>query len=364
MWGKKILKLSTIAIPFTVLLFTLFTALPMLQVSADGCTVTLSSGANIQTAVDDAGEGDVICLDGTFHQSVSIGPEDTPITLSGSSGVLDGSGSADTGTFLTPNWAILLQDGVSNVIIENLEIKNYAGLGGGGQGNAIQAWDVSTSNIIVRNNDMHNNGWNGVLVGSEGGNGKIHSNWMVRNNDVRDNDFVGIELTNCNSCGIMKNDVGGSFLGIVVQARNTITETGQVAINGVRVLHNTVDSSLIGIYVLSYTGITGFPFSPINEASTLLTSVSISHNTLTDNTSSQIRFWAFNEAATAENGRIIKNVVDCDSSKGIEVLESGVGQTGTVKNVKVVNNKIGGDCSPPITNQGEATKLPPGGPFP
>lgn len=337
----------------------------MLQVSADGCTVTLSSGANIQTAVDDAGEGDVICLDGTFHQSVSIGPEDTPITLSGSSGVLDGSGSADTGTFLTPNWAILLQDGVSNVIIENLEIRNYAGLGGGGQGNAIQAWDVSTSDIIVRNNYMHGNQWNGVLVGSEGGNGKIHSNWMVRNNNVQDNDFVGIELTNCNSCTIMKNDVGGSFLGIVVQARNTIAGTDQVAINGVNVLHNTVDSSLIGIYVLSFTGITGPPFSPIASASTLLTSVNISHNTL-DNTFSQIRFWAFNDAATAENGRIIKNVLDCDFNRGIEILEAGQAlttQQGTVNNVKVVKNTFS-NCSPDVTTLGSPEFKQPPGPFP
>ena len=336
------------------------------SVFAVHCTTTVTAPDSIQDAVDTASPGDVICLDGTFSQSVLIGPEDSGITLSeadSATAILDGSGTADSGTFLTVNWAILLKDGLSNVTIENLEIRNYAGLGGGGQGNAIQAWDVSTSNIVVRNNDMHDNGWNGVLVGSEGGNGKIHSNWMVRNNDVQDNDFVGIELTNCNSCGIMKNDVGGSFLGIVVQARNTIADTGQVAINGVRVLHNTVDSSVIGIYVLSLTSHPTL-FIPITGASTLLTSVSISHNTLTDNTFSQIRFWAFNDAATAENGRIIKNVVDCDSSKGIEVLESGVGQTGTVKNVKVVNNKIDTDCSPEITNQGEATKLPPGGPFP
>ena len=160
----------------------------------------------------------------------------------------------------------------------------------------------------------------------------------------------------------MKNDVGGSILGIVVQARNTIDGSGEVAIDGVRVLHNTVDSSVIGIYVLSFTGITDFPFSPITEASTLLTSVSISHNTL-DNTFSQIRFWAFNDAATAENGRIIKNVLDCDSSKGIEVLESGVGQTGTTKNVKVVKNNFDG-CSPDVTTStGAEVKIPPG-PFP
>lgn len=328
------------------------------------CTATVTAPSSIQTAVDAAGPGDIVCLDdsgGVFSQTVVFGPEDSGITLSAEDGdtpVMDGGSAALD--------AITLLDGVSDVTVERLTIQDY-GIGPFTQpGNGIVAWDVSTSNITVRNNVMDNFSWNAVLVGSEGG--FVHHNWMVKNNTVTDADFVGIELTNCNSCTIMKNAVDPSLFGIVVQARNTVAGSGNVAINGVSVLHNTVDdATAAGIYVLS---LTGHPtsFTPILGASTLLSSVNVQHNTLTNNGGrGGIIFWAFNNAATAVNGRISNNQINCPSSitPGIQVLERGSGiQKGTVENVKVVNNTFDSDCSPQVTNEGEATKLPPGGPFP
>ncbi|KKL97483.1 hypothetical protein LCGC14_1834050, partial [marine sediment metagenome] len=304
--------------------------------SASHCTTTVTAPSSIQAAIDAASSGDVVCLDdsGVFAQTVVFGPEDSGITLSAEDGdtpVMNGGSAALD--------AIRLLDEVSDVTIEGLTIQNYGADALTQPGNAIQAWDVNTSNITIRNNNMHGFSWNAVLVGSEGG--FVHDNWMVKNNVVTDAAFVGIELTNCNICTIMKNDVDPTTIGIVVQARNTVVGSGLVTIDGVSVLHNTVtDASYAGIYVLSYTGVQTDPFDPIVGASILLTSVSVSHNTVTDADVMGIRFWAYNEGATAKNGRIMKNEVNCpETTPGIGVLErSTSGPPGTVENVKVVNN--------------------------
>ena len=331
---------------------------PAGQAQAGHCTTTVTAPASIQTAIDGASVGDVVCLDdsGDFSQTVVFGPEDSGITLSAADGdtpVMDGGSAALD--------AIRLLDGVSDVTIERLTIQNYGAGGFTQPGNAIQAWDVNTSNITVRDNVMKNFSWNAVLVGSEGG--FVHENWMVKDNVVENAAFAGIELTNCNSCTIMKNDIDMTLLGIVIQARNTVTDSGSVAIDGVNVSQNTIDNVSLGIYVLSFTG--DQFFSPINGASTLLSSVSIINNTVTDSDVVGVRFWAFNDDASAINGRIMKNTIDCATAAGIQVREDGDGQTGTVEKVKVVNNTLDSGCVPAYTDQGDDTKLPPGlGPYP
>ena len=165
-----------------------------------------------------------------------------------------------------------------------------------------------------------------------------------------------------------------------------------MVIDGVGVQNNTiVGAGLYGIYVLSFTGHPLF-FTPITGASTLLSSVTVQKNTVTDTTGfclddpteaflgfgycddpgdffiagRGIRFWAFNDDATAINGRIMKNTVNClppngdQENLGIEVIERGSGELGTVENVKVVNNTIDSDCVPAFTDEGEDTKFPSG----
>lgn len=329
-----------------------------LPAAAGHCTTTVTAPDSIQVAIDSASSGDVVCLDdsGVFSQTVVFGPEDSGITLSAADGTTP---TMDGG--LAALDAIRLLDGVSDVTIENLRIQNYGSGDWTQPGNAIQAWDVSTSNITIRNNDMLNFSWNGVLVGSEGG--FIHDNWMVKDNTVSDATFVGIELTNCQSCKIMKNAIDNAYFGIVVQARNTVSSSGQVAIDGVSVRHNTVGPGVwYGIYVLS---LTGHPtnFTPITGASTLLTSVDVKTNTVTDSSVVGILFWAYNDAATARNGRIMHNTINCPTSTtpGIWILESGSGsEQGSVENMKVVNNAFDNECAPQVTDEGDETKLPPG----
>ncbi len=319
------------------------------------CSVTVTAAGSIQAAVDAAGAGDKVCLDdsgGDFAQTVVFGPEDSGVSLRaerGDSPVLDGGGGALD--------AIRLLDGAGNITIDGLTIRDYGAAAFTQPGNAIQAWDVSTSNITFTNNVLDGLSWNGVLVGGEGG--SVHRNWTVQGNTVSDAAFVGIELTNCENCAIVDNTVSDDALfGVVVQARST-SAGNHVAVDNVRVMRNTVGGTLYGIYVLSFVG-HPTAFTPIADASATLSGVQISHNSVGGGTAAAIRLWAFNEDATAVNGRIIRNTLDCPSAPGIEILESGSGEQGTVRNVKVVNNTFDGDCDPAVTDEGEAPKLPPG----
>jgi len=308
---------------------------------ASHCNTTVTAPSSIQTAVDAANPGDVVCLSGTFSSGSTVTIGTSGITISeadGATAVLDGGSGP----------AFRLADGLSNVTIEELEIRNRTGLRGGG----IEAWDRTTSNITVRNNYIHDNSYSGVLVGSEGG--FIHTNWMVKKNKVDDHGFIGIELTNCQDCTIMQNTVDPSVLGIVVQARNTIG--GSVQINGVRVLHNTVDDAVVGVYVLAYEGTTGLPFDSIG-ASSLLTNVTINNNTL--NRSGFVGVWyrGFNDGGTGRNAKINHNNITCTAGTGIEVLETGgpSSRPGTVQNAKVKNNNFSG-CSSNLSDPGGVTK--------
>ena len=362
-FGKKLLILTTIAVLATSLM------LVVIPVYAAHCTTTVTAPASIQDAVDGASSGDVVCLSGTFSQSVRIGPEDSGITLSeahAATAILDGTGPASCTAGFTictfnEDWGILLEDGVSEITIENLEIRDYDdGGGGGGQGNAIQAFaEISTSDITVRNNNLHDNQWNGVLVGSEGT--TSHEKWSVYHNDVADNGFIGIELTNCNKCKITNNDVDGSgFADILVQARNTIANSGLITIKDVKVKDNTVGSSPRGIEAITFTGLTGSPFTSVAGASATLEKVTIKGNTVTDSTVVQIRFDAFNDPASNLKGKIEGNTINCPfggSAIGIEILERGAsGETGEVS-VKLKDNTIDIDCVPPIHFHGDSEKV-------
>jgi nitrous oxidase accessory protein len=321
------------------------------SVSASSCTVTVTAPESIQEAIEAAGPGDVICLSGVFHQSVVLAAEHSGITLRAApdaEAVLDGGGEADPGTVLSPNYAILLEDGTSDVTIEGLEIRNYAGEGGTGQGNAIQAWGVSTSDITVQGNYLHDNAWNGLLVGSEGD--AFHEGWVVEDNIAADNSFVALELTNCNGCVVKENIVSGGIVGILVQARNTIPESGQIQMDDVLVEENEVTGSSIGIYILSLASEPLPPFEPIEDANALLMDVEVKENsvdesligiyllgflggTLTDVTveENSVLDSAFYGILShgLQDGEIAENEVSASGLDGIALSQRFDGQTAT-----------------------------------
>lgn len=307
-------------------------------------TYYVNPGGDIQAAVDGASSGDTIILnDGTFSNYTTVTVGTSGITIKAANpglAILDGGGGP----------AFRLTDGLKDVTFEGLVIKNRSGSRGGG----IEAWDMATSNIKVLNNQFLDNTYNGILVGSEGG--FVHSNWMVNGNTVDGNGFAGIELTNAQNSKIMNNTVVNSgFAGIVVQARNTVAGSGSVSINAVKVLGNTVDNAIYGIYIFSFTGHPTL-FTPITGASSLLTNTTVNDNTIIDSGNAGVIFWAYNSGAMAENATINDNAIS-NATYGVRVLQAGSGP-GIVKKVKVMNNSYT-NCTTDVQDYGTGTKIRP-----
>ncbi len=340
---------------------------------ASVCTITVSAPASIQSAVDAADPGDVVCLAGTFKQSVVFGPEDSGITLTvseGASAILDGTGPADTDTTLLYD-AIRLLDGVTNVKIEGLEIHHYTSGTCCGQGNAIQAWGVTTSSISVLRNNMHDNSWNGVLVGSEGA--QVHTGWAVHQNSTVNNGFMQIELTNCSSCSIHNNAIstpsaaspvtslyGG---GLLVQARNTVPDSGLVMIQSVSVKNNQITSNrpygtfgYPGAYLLGLASGPLPPFGGIGGAQASLVDVSLAGNQITSLAGGAVvRGYPDASPGPAQviDAALVNNTFTCTSGYGIRLVSANV------VNTKVVRNSFASSCSPALTDLGDGTKVPP-----
>jgi len=100
--------------------------------------------------------------------------------------------------------AFLIENGVANVTIAGFEIRNYATNEFDGVGNAVSAWEASTSNITIRDNYLHNLQYNGILVGNDGATGD-HTNWLVKGNIIESFGYIGFELTNTSNSTIEDN---------------------------------------------------------------------------------------------------------------------------------------------------------------
>lgn len=333
------------------------------------CDVTVTAPASIQAAID-GNPGGVVCLDdsgGPFNQSVVFGPEDSGVTLKaedGDSPVLDGSGSLVD--------AIRLLADVSDVTIEGLEIRNYSGPGNG-QGNAIQAWNDGTSDIIIENNVMHDNSWNAVLVGNEGQG--LHEGWVIENNVVYGNGAYSLELTNAKDSVIEGNTVTGGWAGILIQARDTvpgdIVDNGLITSSGIVVENNEVSGVLYGIYVISYAGTPVDPFEPIPGTYSFLEDIKVSGNEVHDNDYFGIYLWGFDgyaiqDAVVTENnvndnglyhGIVFNNVAHSEVSEN-EVSGSGmdgIALYGGASNNEVEENEVSDSVRYGISLRGGAS---------
>jgi len=316
--------------------------------AAKPTVVHVNPGESIQAAMDTPGVTKVIVHAGEYHQSVVISTND--ITLIGEGdAILDGDGPADTGTTLGVD-AIRLSAGVSGVTIEGFEIRDYTGTGNG-QGNAIQAWNSGTSHITIENNKMHDNSWNAILVGNEGQG--LHTHWVVRNNNIYDNGFYSLELTNAQNSEIRGNTVAGGTVGILVQARNTVPESGMVTVSNVRVMGNTVSGAAwTGAYILAMASGPLDPFPPIIGAQASLEGVMFQGNDV-DQNGAGAGAWVYGYlGGQIYNARIVRNAFTSDGGPGVGIF-------GNVTNAKVVNNTFT-DCNPEVNDGGEATKIPKG----
>ncbi|MFZ5432218.1 MAG: right-handed parallel beta-helix repeat-containing protein [Calditrichota bacterium] len=185
----------------------------------------------IQPAIDDADPGDFIQVDpGTYYEhNITINKS---LTINGDPG--DGTPGPGTNAPVIDGQDLYvdcfkLVNGVSNVTIQGFEIKNYTAGTGNGEGNAVQAWVASTTNITIADNYMHDLRWNGVLVGNDGATG-THNGWTIARN-ILDNfgtgtfsfSGYGFELTNTSNGVIEDNIITAGTrqpgCGILVTAR-------------------------------------------------------------------------------------------------------------------------------------------------
>jgi len=188
-----------------------------LVVDDDSVECPTAAYTTIQAAVNAASSGDTIrvCA-GVYNEVVTINKND--LTLKGEPGaILDGTTIGN----VTPDAGMVISTGVSGITIKGFEIRNYTSPFTG-EGDGIQAWNCGTSKITVKENVIHDNSWNGILVGNEGE--ALHTGWSIKENNVYNNGFADIELTNGKDSEIKENTVASGsasfFDGILVQARN------------------------------------------------------------------------------------------------------------------------------------------------
>jgi len=326
MRGKKILNFSIIAISFTVLMLAFVAVTP--SVFAAHCFIVITAATSIQATVD-ANPGKVICLDdsgGDFSQQVIFDAADSGITLTalhGTSPVLDGTGVGAS----TTNSAITLLGGVTGVTIQGLEIRDYVGdTGANDRSSGIVAAFGTTDNIIVKQNYIHDNFWNGILVFSEGD--FMHDSWTVEKNTATDNGFIGIELTNTLQSTIVRNNaVDNGLHGILVQARNGLTSGETPSVSDIAVVGNNVSGS-------SSDGIRLLAFQFGDNTAEITDDCEVTKNNVHEN-GSGIRLGSFGDGALIEKCVVENNNVQNNSGEGIRILTRS---SGLVEDNEIVRN--------------------------
>ena len=347
MRGKKILNFSIIAISFTVLMFAFVAVTP--SVFAAHCTTTVTASSSIRTAVDAASSGDVVCLDdsgGVFSQSVVFSgtagsDDDSGITLAavhGSSPILDGT----VGSLVN---AIELRDGVSDITIQDLEIRDYSNIAIDGDGTI----GTPLSSIRLKSLDIHDIGFHAIDI--------IHSEdvvitdstiakasgfdftfdeairlqsvdgFVVKDVDV-DGGFIGVNFA-CAPCpdpggpsnGLVKDSIfANNFIGVLIAHStdahvkdNKITDAlfgirigfGGVTVTGAKIMQNELTENIVGIFAAAAPGPT--------------VDVFIKANSVFDNVSDGILL------LDTDDSKIFDNVVTNNGGNGIGFLFGSTG---------------------------------------
>ncbi|MBL7795651.1 MAG: right-handed parallel beta-helix repeat-containing protein, partial [Saprospiraceae bacterium] len=240
-------------------------------VNPDGlCDGNSPCYTTIQAAVTAATAGDIIYIaDGTYNERVVI---DKSLTLDGESEggtILDGTGLMGTGK------GILINSNVTNVTIQELTVRNYAGSSGNTDG-GIYA-NGGNNNLTVQNVTIQNNvGGSGfyangpvdeVLLNYVTSSGHtVGARGIVIWNGLKSN----ITITNCevfgnNCCGIELQD--GSASGVIL-SNNTVYNNGDNGI-GLVGLDGSVGANTISGNILTDNGRFGIEVKNPNGGTTL-----------------------------------------------------------------------------------------------
>ncbi len=200
----------------------------------------------IQDAVDAASSGDTILVGpGTYAGEITINksltllgdPGDTTPGPGVNAPVIDGGS--------LPGDGILIDNGVSNVIIQGFEFANFTS-DDTGIGNGISAWEASTSNITVQDNYFHDLEYNGILVGNDSALGD-HTNWLVKGNIVDNVGYIGFELTNTSN-----STIEGNIIHLDTPEIGAIFSSARRSETGLTIKDNVIDGTPSTAYPVIY----------------------------------------------------------------------------------------------------------------
>ncbi len=206
-------------------------------------TSEITAFRTITHAVASAAPGTtVLVLPGTYNESLqlsAVGGSAGPVTLRGENGrpVLDGQRTRSLGF-----WC----DDCTNIVIENLEVRNYSDIGVG---------FLNSSGITLRNLVVHHNGFAAQLADWDiEGYGIVADtcqNVTIENNDVYENGpnpqqldrwlGTGIDTFGCRDMTIRNNhshhNIGGGVL---------VEDSVNVLFEGNEIDHNDLDATVEG----------------------------------------------------------------------------------------------------------------------
>ena len=155
---------------------------PAVYNNATDCTVIVTPSQNIQTALNNASSGDVVCVRaGTYTQQIQFRPVDSGITVQAYPGerpILNGQGSIPDGKFEG-----LIHVNASNVTVEGFDVFNSAGRGIVVAQLASET--QSQQNVVIRNNIVRGSTDAGININGTANN--YPRNILIEGNVVYDN---------------------------------------------------------------------------------------------------------------------------------------------------------------------------------
>jgi len=256
---------SNIRVLMSIFLLSLAVLLLLISTEVDAKTVTVSENeladyVTIQEAIDNATEGDTICVwAGTYFENVVVNKSLSLIGNGSELTTIDGRGVRAV-VAITADW---------------VNMSGFHILGSSSSDSGIQI--ESNSNFI------HNNTCNNSSLGISLENS---NNNTIINNTASDNNF-GIYLQYSHNNAIINNTASGNFDGIhlyfsnnTVLINNIVSDNGEIGIK----IHNSNNNSITNNTASNNT------FSGVFEWGIRL--YFSNNNTITNNTASNLRcFW-------------------------------------------------------------------------